>query len=261
MMNDATMNPLRCLIASRTKIVLVDDNARSHAVPTPVADPESSSNYSNNNKKSTSCRWQSSPVHVRKPGILASSSSMNNAVVAKRSSGAGLSPSSMTSLKSLVAPFQRQRTIPMIDIDNDIMSSSSSNNTDDSRREQTHYVSNQHRRPQQQRHGNDYNNIQEEALELNEKITKASELLSEYLRVATEELCLESYVSSYSDYNHTTSSSNSDDRTVSTATVSSHSTADSASSHRSMGSLTHNVRKPVRQRSRDNVLTENVVEC
>ena len=84
--------------------------------------------------------------------------------------------------------------------------------------------------------------IKEEAQELNQKITKASELLSEYLRVATEELCL--------DYG-----SNDDDRTISTATITSHSTCDSNNSNRSMGSLTRNVRKPVRQRSRDNLMT------
>ena len=197
------MDPLQLLIASSTKIVLLDDNARSHAVPVPVHKEPA-------NKSSTSpCRWQSSPVNVRKPGILST--------MGKRG---GLPVSARNSLKSLVAPIQRQRTIPLLDLDNDTYLNESNEKLNDEF-------------------------IKEEALELNKKITKASELLSEYLRVATEELCLD-----YSSSNN----NGDDDRTISTATVTSHSTTDSNASERSMGSLTRNVRKPVRQRSRDNLM-------
>lgn len=205
------MDPLQSLIAAASEVVLVDDNAKSHAQRTNLSEEP----------KVSRCRWQSSPV-VRKPGLL--SSTMNASV--KRG---GLPPSAITSLKSLVAPSlhnpSRQRTIP---IDMEEEDASESSEADD-------YYSNDN-------------------IELNHKLSKASELLTEYLRVATEELCL--------DYD--------DDATVATATMTvsshstiashstntSHSTLGSASSNRSARSLTANVRKPVRQRSREEIFTE-----
>ena len=192
---NTNMDPLQLLIASSCKIVLIDDNAKSHAPRhTVLVEP----------KPQAPCRWQSSPVNSpRKPGLL-------NAL-GKRG---GLPPSAIDSLRSLVAPIHRQRTIPMLDHED---------NDDDSHSDQPE--------------------TETENLQLNQKLTNASELLSEYLRVATEELCL--------DYD--------DDGTVTTAamTISSHSTNESScSSFLSNKSLTSNVRKPVRTNSQS--LTRNV---
>lgn len=191
------MDPLQLLIASSSKIVLMDDNAKTHAPRNAVMmDP-----------KPSPCRWQSSPVNARKPCVL-------NAM-GKRG---GLPSSALTSLKSLVAPVHRERTIPLLDEDYDRDEYSDSESHSD---------------------GPERENVQ-----LNQKLNKASELLSEYLRVATEELCL--------DYD--------DDGTVTTAsalTMSSHGTAESqqsstssSASSASSSNLTSNVRKPVRTSSR-----------
>ena len=207
------IDPLQLLIAPTTKVVLVDDNAKSHARRERCV-------YKHNEKQSSvHCRWQSSPVSVRKPGL--------QSFVGKR----GLPSSTITSLRSLVAPIQhRQRTVPL---DMDCSSSSSS---EDEEIDISDY-----------RFTGKMNRHQSENTELNQKLTKASELLSEYLRVATEELCLD-----YDDDELTVGTG-----TTASTTVTSFSSSDS---ERSTRSLTRNVRKPVRQRSREDVLTE-VMGC
>ena len=286
MMTVNEMDPLQLLIGFHSKIVLVDDNAKTHAPRSMVLiEP-----------KPSPCRWQSSPVSVRKPGILTestvtstttsttttkttTSTAMKNHLTGRGATKrGGLPPGAMTSLKSLVTPLHcqhRQRTVPILplhhDDDDDDDGDDNGDDNDDVTSQRHHHHHHHHHH------------------QLNAKVSNASELLSEYLRVATEELCL--------DY-HGHLGNDDDGETVTTAsamTISSHSTNESSPSCQSLlsssssssssstttgttrhshnsltsnvrkpvrttssKSLTRNVKKPVRQRSREDLLCDLV---
>ena len=175
-------HPIFDVVAGTSKILIVDDNAKSHA----VKDVEQS--VQDSRRGSPPCRWQSSPVLSTRPKVV---------------EGLKRSPSvpevSIPSLRSLVSPVRR-RSIDLRSEDCD--------------------------RP------------------------VASELLSEYLRMATENFTVIDLGNGGSDdYEDVTTTTASE--TVSSETIS------SASFEETTPSLLSNVKKPIRRRSLDGSQTQS----
>eukprot|EP00977_Amphora_coffeiformis_P009105 scaffold2069_cov187-Amphora_coffeaeformis.AAC.22 len=171
-------HPIFDLVAGTSKILIVDDNAKSHAVKEvekSVLDPR---------RGSPPCRWESSPVLSTRPKIVEG---------LKRSSS--VPEVSIPSLRSLVSPVRRRSV----------------------------------------------------DLRSEEDVPRplASELLSEYLRMATENFTvLDLGNGEQDDYEDTATT------TTATETVSSESIT-SVSSSETTPSLLSNVKKPIRRRSLD----------
>lgn len=266
--------PLEDLIRHSASVVIQDDNAKSHAQRTRVTAQQPERKQKN--------RWESSP-----------STGIHKSPPLRSAHKRALPSSAITSLKTLVAPLHaqnsqsntlgslRQRTIPLPDFGGAVL------DYDD------HEYVRHHRDQDDEGNDEDVDDVLDLSsssyasssassssasssnLDLQQecdKLQKASQLLSEYLRVATEELCLDAYVGGYNGNDDdvdkietNTSPPNTsprgtvggDDDTVTTATltIASASTAASASSQSSQRSLTRNVKKPVRQRSREDVFS------